>query len=265
MPGLAISARSRRLIARLPPFSPVALRLLTLVSDENVSFKEVAKLLSLDPALSGKVLCLANSGLYSRRVPIQSVLHAIAMLGLTRISQLTLTAAVFHGLPRRTSPWMRDWWRHSVASAIVAEHAASGKLSMDFAYTAGLLHAIGQLALFQEAPEEYPKLVDDVYASGGDLLARERDQFGTDHAELAGWILAEWRLPESVQEAAAKHHCFNATDRIAAAVQLGCLTAEHRGFGGCGNPARPEPVAVPSNRHFEELATRINGLECSLV
>ena len=67
-----------QLLKRLPSFSPVAVRLMAMVADENVCFKEVAKLISLDPALSGETLRMANSGLYGRRQEIQSVLHAIA-------------------------------------------------------------------------------------------------------------------------------------------------------------------------------------------
>src|ERR1051326_7517991 len=75
-------AVARQFLKRLPAFSPIALRLMALVADENVSFKEVAKLIALDPSLSGETLRLANSSLYGRRQPVQSILHAIAMVGI---------------------------------------------------------------------------------------------------------------------------------------------------------------------------------------
>ena len=62
--GTPAGAVVSQFLKRLPAFSPVAVRLMALVADENVSFKEVAKLISLDPALSGETLRMANSGLF---------------------------------------------------------------------------------------------------------------------------------------------------------------------------------------------------------
>ena len=81
-------------LKRLPTFSPIAVRLMGMVADENVSFKEVAKLISLDPSLSGETLRMANSGLYARRQEIHSVLHAIAIVGLHQVTHIVLTAAL---------------------------------------------------------------------------------------------------------------------------------------------------------------------------
>jgi HD-like signal output (HDOD) protein len=269
MPDVAVSDRARDLLTRLPVFSPVAVKLLRLAADEDASFQEIAKFLSLDPVLAGKVLSMANSGMFGRRVAIRSVLHAIAMLGLRSVSQIAITAAISAGLPRRTSPWVRDWWRHSIATALVAEHVSTSKLAVDFGYTAGLLHAIGQLALFQYGPQEYPKLVHAAYADGADLMTREQAQFGTNHAELAGLMLLEWDLPSDLHDAAAKHHVTGVADPLAAAVHAGCRAAEFKGFGRCGcledpRDARPDILPDSLDDYLNRLATEVNRIECSL-
>src|SRR5208282_3665181 len=110
---------------------PVAVRLLSVLADESVSFKEVARLIALDPVLAGEVLRLANSGLYGRRVEVDSVLCAIAILGCGRLSQIAVTAALWRGLRHRSVPFVRDWWRHSVATALIARHSSEAK-SKDF-------------------------------------------------------------------------------------------------------------------------------------
>ncbi len=249
------------LIRKLPVFSPVAVKLMTLVADEDVSFKEVAKLFSLDPVLAGQILKLANSGLYGRQVAVQSVLQAVAMLGLKNISRIAITAALTSGLPRPISPWLRDWWRHSIATALIADHAGAGTLDLDYGYTAGLLHAIGGLALFRHAPEEYPKM-DCTCANA---LQSERERFGANRAELTALILAEWRLPLSLQHAISKQNLPNAAEPLAAAVQAGCYYAESLGFGQCGcgpdtaqeaTPARPLDPAL-----LNGLAIEINRIE----
>jgi HD-like signal output (HDOD) protein len=270
MAELAAPDRARDLLTRLPAFSPVAVKLLGLAADENASFQEIAKFLSLDPALAGKVLQMANSGMFGRRATIRSILHAIAMLGLRAVSQIAITAAISHGLPRRTTPWVRDWWRHSIATALVAEHVSTSKLQFDFGYTAGLLHAIGQLALFQYAPQEYPKLANAAYADGVDLMEREQAQFGTNHAELAGLMLLEWDLPRDLHETAAKHHVAGDADPLAAAVHMGCRAAEFKGFGQCGctedpRDARPDILPATLDEYLDRLPTEVNRIECSLV
>lgn len=261
------SAAPHHLLKKLPVFSPVAVKLMLLIADENVSFKEIARLFSLDPVLAGKVLQLANSGLYRRQNAIQSVLQAVAMLGVSNISRIAITATLTSGLPRSNSPWMRDWWRHSIASALIADRVGQGTLDRDFGYTAALLHAVGRLALFRYAPEDYIELAESAQTDKGDLLERERERFGIDHAELAGLILADWGLPKSLQAAASKCHLRNPVEPLTAAVQAGCYHAEEQGFGRCGifkanaafGPARTEG---PLDQFLANvLAIEVNRIE----
>lgn len=267
-PNRAAGVRARHLLKRLPAFSPIAIKLMVMVNDENVSFKEVAKLFSADPVLAGQVLQLANSGMYGRQVtPVQSVLHAIAILGLKNISRIALTAALSHGFPHRTASWTRSWWRHSIASALIADHVGVAELHLDFGYTAGLLHAIGQLALFQNAPEEYPTLIEEAHSSGADVLQCESRRFGADHVDLSGLILAHWGLPQSLQEAVSESH---SSDPLTATVQAGCWYAESVGFGQCGclqnrRDNIPEHSAKPLDKYLLEVLTiEVNRIECSL-
>ena len=119
----ATTAHTDRLIGRLPAFSPVALRLMSIIFDEDVSFKDVAALIRMDPSMSGEVLKLANSGFYGRRSTVQSILHAIALVGIRKLTGIVVTAALWKALPRQRSPFIRDWWRHSLASALVGWRA----------------------------------------------------------------------------------------------------------------------------------------------
>ena len=260
------------LIARLPAFSPVAVRLMGIVFREDVSFSEVGKLAQLDPVLSGEILKIANSGLYGRRSSVRSILQAIAVIGMSRLTTIVVTAAIWKGLPRRPPQFVRDWWRHSVGTALVAEHmnVDSGKANQ--AYTAGLLHAIGQLAMFQYDGESYEEMVDEA-RSGGDLRVRERDAFGVDHAELAEAILSSWHLPEDVCLAAAEHHSAQGSSGLSAAVCAGCFGAEYMGFGECGSHSHGGAEKMPpkvmelmeSNYLPQVLPVEVNRVECSLV
>jgi len=271
MSDIATGVRTPHLLKHLPTFSPVAIKLMALVADENVSFKEVAKLFSLDPVLAGQVLRLANSGLYGRHAPVQSVLHAVAILGLKNISRIAIMAALSYGIPRHTSPWMRNWWRHSVAAALIADHVGVETLDVDFGYTGGLLHAIGQLPLFQHAPKEYSELVDAAHAGGLDLMQCERERFGADHAELAGLIVAQWGVPRSLQQAVSECHIPDASEPLTAAVWAGCWYAESMGFGRCGClPAIGDTISEHMPRPLDKylldvLAVDVNSIEHSFI
>jgi HD-like signal output (HDOD) protein len=267
---MPVTGSDRKLLRRLPPFSPVAVRLMSALADERVSFKEVARLIALDPVLAGEVLRLANSGLYGRTFEVSSILQAIAMLGSTKISQIAVTAVLWRGLPHRTAPFVRDWWRHSIAAALVARRSGND-FSLDTAYTAALLHGVGQLVLYEGAPQDYPKLVERAYVETLDLLEAERGQFGVDHASLAGILLESWGLPEQLRNAVSRHHGTTMGTRLALAVQTGCAGAEYAGFGRCGCvqfltenvPGRLADL-FGGDYKVDALVTDINQIECSL-
>ena len=168
---------------------------------------------------------------------------------------------------------MTDWWRHSVASALISAHEAKQNLNLDSAYTASLLHGIGQLALVQYAPDDYNAAFLAAYSTGSDLQDFEREAFGIDHAELAGRILEHWKIPKVIQEAVASHHAVECPSILGTAVQTGCITAEYMGFGKCGchkliaNGELPPGVVtlIETKDFLEGLAQQVNGIECSLI
>jgi HD-like signal output (HDOD) protein len=267
---MPVTGIDRRLLKRLNAFSPVAVRLMSVVADERVAFKEVARLISLDPVLSGEVLRLANSGLYGRRFEVCSILQAIAMLGSAKLSQIAMTAALWRGLPNRTAAFVREWWRHSIAAAFVSRQSARDS-DVDCAYTAALLHGVGQLALYEDAPRDYPSLIERAYTGGMDLLEIERDAFGVDHATLAGLILESWGLPPKLCDAVARQHGESTGAGLALAVQTGCAGAEYAGFGRCGchqclATDVPEQLAeiLHGDYNLDALVADINQIECSL-
>lgn len=269
MPSL--SGVDRRLLGRLPPFSPIAVRLLAALADERASFLDISRLIALDPVLAGEVLRLANSGLYGRRFEVRSVPQAIAMLGSGKISQIAVTATLWRGLPRRAAPFVRDWWRHNLGAALVATHCSKDD-PVDCAYTPGLLHGVGQLALFADAPDEYPDLIERAYTEELDLLHLEQEAFGIDHAALSRLLLECWGLPKEFCEVVARHHSGGSGSRLALAVQTGCVGAEYAGFGRCGchlvlREGVPHPLEemLATDYLTNSLVADVNKIECSLV
>jgi putative nucleotidyltransferase with HDIG domain len=249
-------------LKHLPPFPPVAARVMRLLGNEDVSFSEIASLIKTDAALSGEVIRLANSPLVSARHGASTVLQALTLLGIARINGLILTLGMSSFLRKAgKSETVRRCWRHNLACAFAAkEFARTFDIGPDMAYTAGLLHDLGRLALLVTHPAEY----EDLIRTGGDLLVMERERFGIDHCQAGAWLMTEWKLPPEFVEAARNHHNpENDASSLTMLVHVGCSVAGQIGFGITG-PEVPAPGAEPlvSDELAYSIAAAINALEC---
>ena len=221
-------------LCRLPQFRPVALKLLKLVLNDDVQFGAVADLLSSDPAFSAEILALANSPLYATSIQITSLTRAIIILGLERTRSLTMTVALqaFVGNVQFT-PELANSWRHSLATALVAEQlAARYRISSDHGYTAGLLHDLGRLGLLKSYPHPYALLLNNPHDTVGHVLEAERRVLDVDHCQAGLWLTRSWGFPEELQAIAAHHHCcrFGLEHGILGLASAACLLADALGF-----------------------------------
>lgn len=186
----------------LPPFPQVALRLLELLSDDDVPMKKVAELVRLDPAFGAEILRLANSAAYGFRSQIDSLSHAIVLLGTDRVKALTMTVAVgAYGRRAFKFEALRSCWHHALATAFLAEELAHAcGISRDRAYTAGLLRDIGCLGLLVGYPAEYSNLLAVANENSMDLVDVEHAMFDTNHREAGRWLADEWKFPDELKE-----------------------------------------------------------------
>jgi HD-like signal output (HDOD) protein len=182
---------------RIPPFPQIAVRILQLTNNEDVSMRQLGTLISSETAFSNEVLTIANSALYAGHFPITSVLQAIAVLGTNNLRGICLTVGVRAYLGESVNHQsMRAIWRHSLACALVADQLAkAGSLDQEAAYTAGILHDIGRLALAVISPKEYAALLETHKGSPVSALQAEHNLFGFDHCEAGRHLIADWRLP----------------------------------------------------------------------
>jgi HD-like signal output (HDOD) protein len=220
---------------RMPPFPQVALKVLQLANNENVQLSKLGELISSDPAFASEVLTVVNSLLYAPRYPIRSILQAIEVLGASHLQGLCLTVGVRTYLGKWLGhPTMRTIWRHNMASALIAQQIASaGTTDRDIAYTAGMLHGIGMLALAVVQPQEYIHLLGTFIGTPTGILQRERAVFGIDHCELGARLVADWRLPEEFAEVmSATHMCDESQGGwgVPQIVGLSCRMADSAGF-----------------------------------
>jgi putative nucleotidyltransferase with HDIG domain len=221
-------------LKRVPPFPPVAAKLLTLLSKPEVETNEVAQLISGDATFTARILQRINSIEFGLVTPVTNVLQAVNLLGIDLTRKLVLahaTAAYAKGALRAEE--LRRCWQHTVATAVLADLIAKacGEYA-DVAFTAGIMHDIGRLGLLVAYPAEYEQIIRDAAARCLDLLDFERDEFGMDHAE-AGRILAErWGLPPGLAQIAGRHHdpCEGTTLHLLSIVHVACRLADALGY-----------------------------------
>jgi HD-like signal output (HDOD) protein len=233
---------------RLPPFPQVALRVLQLAHNENVQLHELSELISADPAFASEVLTIANSLLYAPRFPASSILQAIAVLGANNLQGLCLTVGVRAYMGKALNqPAMRAIWRHNLACALIADQLASvGFMDRDVAFTSGVMHDIGRLALAVIRPKEYSLLLGVHSGSAASILNAERELFGWDHCEAGRQLISDWKMPPEFEPLVAEHHAPRQKDSswsMADLINVSCRMADTIGctaFPGCEVTLYPE-------------------------
>jgi putative nucleotidyltransferase with HDIG domain len=239
---------------KLPPFSPVLTRLLATLVDEDVSFGTLAGIIETDAVLAGNLLRVVNSALYGRASSINSVRHAVSILGSVKIRNLVLGLSVTHRWAgAAVSPkWdSRQFNAHSLAVAVLSDLVALETPAPypEGAFTAGLLHDVGKLLIAVAMPEQFEKICG-IYEAGGDSMDEcEMDVAGITHAEISGAILERWKLPKPIQEAVAYHHSPAMADKEKLHLAHLIQAADHYvNVAGVGTPNyRHHPVVAFEN------------------
>jgi putative nucleotidyltransferase with HDIG domain len=190
----------------------VYLRINRLMEDAKSSSADIAAAVSRDPAFTVRLLRVANSPLYKVSSSVDTVAKAITLLGTAQIRNLALTMSVansFAGLPNNLVS-MENFWRHSLLCALAARILAkeARRCDPEALFTAGLLHDIGELILFNRLPEQSKDALLLVLDSSDEISIAdaERQTAGIDHAEVGGELARQWHLPPLLEECIAYHH-----------------------------------------------------------
>lgn len=190
-----------KLAGNLPSPTGVGLAILELTRGEDYSMGDVTRVIQTDPALTGRILRIANSAASSPTQPITSVSQAAMRLGVRSVRNVALGFSLVSGHRSgecRSFDYER-YWAHSLAVAVAAQVLAEetrGVTPTD-AFTCGLLSDIGSLALASIHPERYAEVLRRACEQEGSLLLAERELLDIDHVQLGCALLSEWGLPES--------------------------------------------------------------------
>jgi HD-like signal output (HDOD) protein len=190
-------------VSTLLSFPEAAIRINKLVDDPDSSNEALSKAILNDPGLTARVLKLVNSPLFRRKTKIDTVSHAVTLLGRQEIRSLVLATSVaqaFKSLPPEVVD-MEAFWKNSVCCGTVAKLLAQSlKVAQsERVFIAALLHGVGKLVFYSQYPDHYLLVLEHRENGEEAIIAAEREVFGFDHAVMASELLAAWKFPETLQ------------------------------------------------------------------
>lgn len=198
--------------------SPPALylRLRQVMNDPEFTLGDITNLVSTDPALTARLLRVANSAYFGGLDGVDTVRRALVVLGTRQIHDIILATSVisrFVGIPVRLVN-MHSFWQASVLAAAVSKMLAERCyiFESERLFTAGLLAQLGQLVLYLRLPSVMSRALEIARQEDAPIHLVERELLGFDYAEVGGELLEAWQLPPGLVEPI-RHHL----DPVAAA------------------------------------------------
>jgi putative nucleotidyltransferase with HDIG domain len=247
-------------VAALPE---VALKFSEAMKDPLTSNQDLENIVSEDSALAAKVLMIANSALFNFPSKIDTISNAITIIGHKQLSEIILSCsivAMFKDIPQDVID-MQQFWRHSIAVATAARIIASSRREQNIEkfFTAGLLHDIGKLIIFVEAPKYAVEVLKQCSDKKELMHKVEKDVLGFDHAKLGAMLLKKWKLPDEVVAAVYYHHMPSASSGniiAPATIHIADILTHALQFGSSGEEF------VPS---FNEKAWKALDLDVEII
>ncbi len=183
---------------QLPTMPDVARDLIATMKDDEIPFEKVRSAISRDPALTAKLIRLANSARFGLPRTVSSLDEAITLVGLNQVRTLALAscmAGLFKDVPGVDA---EAFWKESMAIAGYAQWLARTLGSnLQESWLAGFLLRLGELVIAQKAPEQIPAIEQLPHHAGG-RWERERSLLGFAETQVTAELARRWRFPDSI-------------------------------------------------------------------
>ncbi len=186
----------------LPALSPVATALVEMASNETTSAKELVSLIEKDPALTVRLIRLANSAFFQAIVPVTTLQQAVVRVGFDRLRIMALSVSLRDTFPMGKVGALdfQKFWKISLYRAMLAKAVARRLegINPEEAFTAALILEIGLLVFYDLFLKAAPPAVSIELEPLENLLAWERGLYGVDHRQLGEAALTHWRFPAHI-------------------------------------------------------------------
>ena len=256
-------------ISDLPTLPSVAGEIINMIQNEDFSLKDIAAVMQRDPALTAKVLRLANSAGYGVRKEVETLNQAMMILGVNEIFNMVVGIAVVEVFKDHDSSDLFDldaFWEHAIGTGEISRTLAR-KLGLRFMgaeFTGGLLHDMGKIIYDQFFHEEFNEALRSSRENRTPLWQEEKRIFGVDHAELGAWLARNWKLPERLVEVVEYHHRENdarVDPALVAVVSLADTFAKIAGIGFSGDKTHFHLPEHPSWKVLGEHVPALRDLD----
>ena len=194
--------------AAMPP--DLYFKLKKVIDNPRSSFKAIGEVILHDPALSARILKVANSPFFNPGFKIESIDRALTFIGMNQLEELVLGTAVmesFKDIPTDLID-INAFWKHSIGCALgarlIAEHIREP--DKDRFFLLGILHDIGSLIIYKKSPKAAQKALELSEKNSEFLFQVETQIHGFNHADVAASLFRLWKLPEELVQIIAKHH-----------------------------------------------------------
>lgn len=186
----------------IPPLPEAVTRLIQEINDPEPDIDRLAELISSTAGIAAKVIQTVNSALFSLRMPVTNVKHAVSLLGIQQIRSITLACATMEALPKPKSAFFdpEAFWTDSLLQAMLSRTFAKKLFpnQSEDVFTASLLTDVALPVLLSVWSEYYEPVIKEWRQSPGRLSEIERQHFGWDHAQAGASICQAWGFPEEM-------------------------------------------------------------------
>jgi putative nucleotidyltransferase with HDIG domain len=198
-------------ITNLPTLPAIAMQVNRLLQDYDSPLESLASLLEKDQSLVIRILRLVNSSFFGFKSRVNSVRHAVSLLGYNTVRNAVVTVAVMDTLSLKENLKgfeITEFWEHATHVAVTTRFLAvqTRLAAIEDAFTAGLLHDIGKVVLANYFPDELGLILETQNTAGLSFLQAEQKVDSCPHALIGGHLAGRWMLPEPLVDAIRHHH-----------------------------------------------------------
>jgi putative nucleotidyltransferase with HDIG domain len=252
----------------IPSIPLVLIKIMQTLDEDTSSAKELETLILHDPALSARILRLANSAFYSFPSRVKTISHAIALLGMNLVTSLAIGLNIFDSFTKGAKAeavLISKLWTHSCCVGVLVREIwarrSHKEKEAEFAFLCGLLHDLGKVVLFKTYPGHYSSIFAIAKSETDPAISVYEDEnYGADHAVIGEILARQWGFPAELISVIRKHHDPSASQiPIVGAVMLADLMAKELRIGYDGDDglyeglAKLQPKSEISDAEYEHL------------
>jgi HD-like signal output (HDOD) protein len=165
---------------------------------------DVAHVVANEPALTARLLKIANSPYFGFPGKITTVARAASLLGTQQIHDLVLATTVtevFSDIPSEIIS-IQDFWSNSIRCGLLCRSLAQecNVLDSERLFVEGLLHDVGHLIMYQSLPEASAAALLRSQQQDRPLFLVERELIGCDYAQVGSALMRSWHFPPGLIE-----------------------------------------------------------------